>query len=97
MDTNERGSRLNWTTGERLQIARVIGRPDLDLEEFAKVVGISRGTVRNHERGITPAGLPVLRSWEAVTGYPLEWLISDMSPNPGSHPEFIGRVMSTDP
>jgi len=97
MDTNEHGSKLTWTLGERLRIARLIGRTDLDLDQFAKLIGISRNTVRNYERENTPATLPVLRSWAAATGYPLEWLISDASPNGGSHPELVGRVMDTSP
>lgn len=96
MDNTSEG-KLTWTIGERLRIARLIGRTDIDLDQFAKLIGISRNTVRNYEREDTPVTMPVLRSWAVATGYPLEWLISDMRANPGSHPESIGRVMSTDP
>lgn len=42
---------------------------------FAELIGVSRGTVSNYERGTTQAYKPVVvRAWALATGVSFSWL-----------------------
>lgn len=62
-----------WTVGDRLRKARELR--GLDQGPFAALIGVSRGTVSNYERGTTERYKPiVMNAWAAHTGISLEWL-----------------------
>lgn len=68
------GSSWEWTITDRLKKAREI--TGLDQKDFAKLIGVSRGTVSNYERGIENHKKPVLLSWAQFSGVSLEWLMT---------------------
>ena len=79
-------------------VSRTLGaRRGMSLEAFGELIDVSPNTIRSYEADKTVPKMHVLRSWAAATECPLEWLISDTSPNGGSHPELVGRVMDTSP
>lgn len=58
-------------------------RPDLDQQEFADLLGMTRGTVRNYESGVTTRRKPIyMRAWALATGVPIEWLETGQDPRP---------------
>lgn len=83
MSTLAKGEQVpEWTVGDRLRKAReLLG---LDQGPFADLIGVSRGTVSNYERGTTERYKPiVMNAWAAQTGVPVEWLESgDTAPAP---------------
>lgn len=79
-----------WTVGDRLRKAREL----LDLEQgpFAALIGVSRGTVSNYERGLTSRYKPiVMNAWAAQTGVPVEWLERGEPATAGPPPTDPGR------
>jgi len=72
-------------------------RKGMTLENFALLIDTSPNTIRSYEADKTSPKMHLLRTWAAETGCSLEWLIQEESPNPGSHPELAGVVMSTLP
>lgn len=73
------GAVPEFTIGDRLRKAR----ETLDMEQspFAELIGVSRGTVSNYERGTTQAYKPVVvRAWALATGVSLEWLERGITP-----------------
>ena len=99
MDNNEGfASGMTWTLGDRMFISRERGAyKGMTLEDFAKVIDLSPNTIRSYESDTTIPKTHLLRVWADETGCSLEWLISGTSPNGGSHPELVGRVMDTSP
>ena len=98
MDTNDGRLTTGFVMHERLLIARTTGRlSELNDQEFAAKIGISRGALASYEKGKTTPKLPVLESYANKTGYTLEWLQAGRAWEGGSHPELAGVVMSTDP
>lgn len=75
-----------WTVGDRLRKAREL--LNLDQGQFAELIGVSRGTVSNYERGTIDRYRPiVMRAWALATDVSAEWLESGMAhptpPDPG--------------
>lgn len=75
-----------WTVGDRLRKAReLLG---LDQGPFALLIGVSRGTVSNYERGLTERYKPVvMNAWALATGVPVEWLESGTPTYSGPPPD----------
>lgn len=86
-----------WTVGDRLRAARE-KKAQLDQAPFAELIGVSRGTVSNYERGTVDHYKPiVLRAWAMATGVPLEWLETGESaaprpPGPGLDTPELRRL-----
>jgi transcriptional regulator with XRE-family HTH domain len=64
-----------WTVADRLVKARKDA--GLDQTELAELTGLSRATISNCERGVTPPTKPILLSWATYTGVPLDWLAGE--------------------
>lgn len=80
-----------WTVGDRLRAARE-KKAQLDQGPFAELIGVSRGTVSNYERGSVDHYKPiVLRAWAMATGVPVEWLETGISAGPPSPPPGKGQ------
>jgi transcriptional regulator with XRE-family HTH domain len=91
MSTEQLGELVpEWTVGDRLRKARELR--GLEQGPFAALIGVSRGTVSNYERGAVERYKPiVMNAWAAHTGVSVDWLESGAtSPTP---PE-PGRPMS---
>ena len=70
-----------FTRADRLRKARE--ELGLDQGAFAELIGVSRGTVSNYERGTTPADrIVVLRAWALATRVSYEWLLHGETPRP---------------
>lgn len=64
-----------FTVGDRLRKARE--KTGLDQEQFAREIGVSRGTVSNYERHAGPPSelkRPYLLAWALGTDVPIEWI-----------------------
>ncbi|QDF19337.1 immunity repressor [Mycobacterium phage Cracklewink] len=61
-------SRLKY----RLRIARE--EADLDQQQLAELMGVSRHVVSNAERGMTTPRKVVLNAWALACGVPVSWL-----------------------
>lgn len=82
-----------WTVGDRLRKAREL--LDIDQGPFAALIGVSRGTVSNYERGLTERYKPiVMNAWAAHTGVPVEWLEHGEQPAGPTPPDGGGRETS---
>lgn len=98
MTTQHQGDAVpEWTVGDRLRKAREV----LGLEQgpFAELIGVSRGTVSNYERGTTRAYKPiVMRAWAMAAGVSLHWLETGMGspatppPGPGKPSDELARL-----
>lgn len=64
-----------WTLGDRLRKAREL--TGMSQEEFAAVVGISRNTVANYEKGHTRPRMLELRAWARASRVDIGWLSAD--------------------
>ena len=69
-----------WTIGDRLRKARE--EAGIDVESFARDLGVSRNTVTNYERGHVSPRRPVLVLWAMRTRVPLMWLETGEAPSP---------------
>lgn len=83
MTTNQQeGVVPEFTIGDRLRKAR----EHLGMEQgpFADLIGVSRGSVSNYERGMIDRYRPiVMRAWARETGVSLGWLETGQgSPTP---------------
>ena len=58
----------------------------MDQVDLAVRVGVSRGTISNHEVGIGSRGPSklLLRAWATETGVPLWWLEGQSGPSDGT-------------
>lgn len=74
MTTTTAGAVPAFTIGDRLRKARE--STGLEQGAFAELLGVSRGTVSNYERGLTNPKKVVLRAWASATRVPYEWLTS---------------------
>lgn len=72
-------SLYEWTIADRLRKAREA--TGLDQTEFAKLIGVSRGTVSNYERGVDSYKRPVLLAWAADTGVTVDWFMTGLEPH----------------
>jgi transcriptional regulator with XRE-family HTH domain len=91
MSTQMQGELVpEWTVGDRLRKARELR--ELEQGPFAALIGVSRGTVSNYERGATERYKPiVMNAWAAHTGVSVDWLLSGV---PSTTPPDRGRPMS---
>ena len=65
----------------RLRASRLLA--DLEQDEIAERIGVSRGTVSNWERGRSEPGATFFVRWAHATGVSLDWLaagINDETP-----------------
>lgn len=69
-----------WTIGDRLRKARETA--GLEQQELADIIGISRNTVSNYEKGRTQPRMLELREWSAATAVDLHWLVADWVKRP---------------
>lgn len=96
MSTQNQGELVpEWTVGDRLRKAREL--LELDQEPFAKLIGVSRGTVGNYERGLTEHYKPiVLRAWAMAAGVPVAWIETGTAggpvPPPGGGNRDLARL-----
>jgi transcriptional regulator with XRE-family HTH domain len=65
----------DWTLPDRLVKARK--HAGLEQAELADLTGLSRATISNCERGVTPPTRPILLSWAVGTGVDLDWLAGE--------------------
>lgn len=80
--TTTSGTVPQWTLADRLRKARE--HTGLEQQEFGELIGVSRATVSNYERGITTnIRRPMLLAWSLGTGVPLQWLSDGTEPTPG--------------
>jgi transcriptional regulator with XRE-family HTH domain len=73
------------TLGRRLRAARALA--GLEQAEIADLIGSSRSTVSNWERGVAEPPATYFVLWALATGQPLEWLAEgcarrDSNPQP---------------
>jgi transcriptional regulator with XRE-family HTH domain len=74
MNTETMGQVPEWSITDRLRKAREL--TDLDQDEFAELIGVSRGTVSNYERGTDTHKRPYLLAWAIGSGVSYEWLVT---------------------
>lgn len=82
-----------FTVSDRLRKAREFVA--LEQQEFADLIGVSRGTVSNYERGTTTRyRMIVLRAWAMATGVPVSWLQfgTTTSPDGGQSEPFADLI-----
>ena len=72
MNTDTTGQVPEWSLTDRLRKARAL--TGLDQDEFADLIGVSRGTVSSYERGADTYKRPYLLAWATGSGVSLEWL-----------------------
>ncbi len=66
----------------RLRIAREFA--GLEQEELAEVIGVSRNTIGNAEKGRVRPRRIVLNAWALACGVPVSWLNGDSPSNDGN-------------
>jgi transcriptional regulator with XRE-family HTH domain len=89
MNDNRAGKDFEkFTIADRLRKARE--HTGLSQREFAKMTGISHGTVGSYETNPNfPHKLPYLLAWAVGSGFALEWLLTGQGParpQPGTSP-----------
>lgn len=67
-----------WTVGDRLRKARETA--GIGVEEIAARLGRNRNSVTRYERSRT-VDINLVRSYSALTGTPLEWLLTGHGPD----------------
>ena len=67
-----------FTLGHRLALARE--NAGMEQSEIADVIGTSRATVSNYERGVSIPGKLVINAWAVTTNVPVEWLKTGVEP-----------------
>lgn len=91
MTTDSAGLVPEFTIADRLRKAREV--TGMDQGPFAELLGVSRGTVSNYERGTTENYKPiVLRAWAMATGVSIGWIQEGGNP---SGPTPSGTPAST--
>lgn len=83
-----------FTIGDRLRKARTLLGPDMDVKQFAQVIGVNRNTIANYELERTaPENMKpiVLRQWAMATGVDYEWLRTGEAP---AHPSPEGSPVT---
>lgn len=70
----------------RLRIAREYA--ELEQDELAELIGVSRNTIGNAEKGRVQPRRITLNAWALACGVPVSWLIAggEQSGGPGSGP-----------
>ncbi len=88
-----------FTIGDRLRKARLSVDDDLDVRQFAEMLGVDRNTVTNYELEKTrPSKMKplVLRQWALVTGVDFDWLLNGEAPDE-SGASGQGRLRESNP
>ena len=73
-----------FDVADRLRKARETA--EYDQVKLAELMGVSRETVSNYERGRTKPRKIVLNAWALATGVPVTWLrdgVAPVTPPPG--------------
>jgi len=79
----------------RLRIAREYA--GYDQEQLAKIIGISRNSVTNAEKGKVTARKVVLNAWAIACGVPLSWILTGNGPDGGDGPSSgLGIIRTHD-
>ena len=63
----------DWTLSDRLRKAREHAHADQD--DLARMIGLTRATVSNYERGVTKPRRPSILAWALACGVSLQWLL----------------------
>jgi transcriptional regulator with XRE-family HTH domain len=74
-----------WTVGDYMRKARESA--GLSQPELAELIGVSRLTISNTERGVTRPRKIVVNAWSFATGVPVEWLLTGKCAIRDSNPE----------
>lgn len=82
MTAQPNGRTYEFGIRDRLRLARE--QAGYDQAEFADATGISRGTISNYERGVTPPRRPALLAWAMATGFDREWLETGLDSDPAT-------------
>lgn len=80
---------IEFHQGDRLRKARE--STGMSAQAFAKLVGISRDTLRGYEAGDVMPRPPVLRSWADATGYTVAALVGSSGPGGGEVVDLRAR------
>lgn len=89
------GTIPQFTMGDRLRKAREL--TDLDREQFAAELGVSRQTVGNAELDRVKPRKIMLRAWALRTGVPLVWLETGEAPRPSDEGPRVVRHQGLEP
>lgn len=73
------GTIPTWDIRDRLRKARETA--GLEQSELATVMGVSRQTVSNYEKGHVQPRRSGLRLWAMATGVPVEWIETGCTPS----------------
>lgn len=74
---NPQADPLAPVLGERMMLARV--RAGIESQQMAEMLGLSRNSVTNYEKGRTTPKVLVLRAWAAATGYSVAELTGEFT------------------
>lgn len=77
----ESGSAPPILLRHRLRIAREYA--DLEQDELANIIGVSRNTIGNSEKGRVQPRRITLNAWALACGVPVSWLITGFAGNDG--------------
>ncbi|MCV7065642.1 helix-turn-helix transcriptional regulator [Mycolicibacterium farcinogenes] len=83
----ESGSVPQIEVRHRLRIAREYA--GLEQSELADLIGVSRNTVGNYEKGHGDPRRIVINAWALACGVPASWILTG-DPAPGSGPDDDG-------
>lgn len=81
----EGGHAPQITQRHRLRIARE--EAGYDQSDLAQIIGVSRNTVNNAEKGRVEPRRIVLNAWAMACGVPVSWLITGAEPGQPSPPD----------
>jgi transcriptional regulator with XRE-family HTH domain len=70
-----------WTVADRCRKARETA--GYEQGELARLMGVSRETVSNYERGRTKPQMIILNAWSLATGVSRQWLLDGTIPPDG--------------
>lgn len=84
-----------WTIADRLRKAREVS--ELEQEQFAAEIGVSRGTISNYEKGKVSPRLIVLRAWALRCGVDLAWLVTGTVPPEGGPLAQLAELRTFNP
>src|SRR6185312_17082549 len=61
----------------------------LDQEQLAELIGVSRQTISNTERGVSQPRRILVNAWSLATGVPVEWLLTGRVSDPPDGPSDV--------
>ena len=80
MSIQAAGAVPDWTMADRLRKAREYAA--LEQGQLAQMIGASRTTIGNAERGANKPRRPLVIAWAMATGVDLTWLETGRAPAP---------------